>query len=202
MCPFCYVGKRKFENALSQFNHKHDINVVWKSFQLMPDVVTDPDLSTHEFLAGEKGFSVERAKEMNSYVAEMGSQVGLKYNFDKVKVANTFNAHRFLHYAKAQGKQDEAEEALFYAHFTAGENVDDFNTLEKIGEELEFDAGKLREMLDSNAYADEVKADIREAQQIGVRGVPFFVFNRKYAVSGAQDSSVFLDALEKSYSEI
>ncbi|HEY8402197.1 MAG TPA: DsbA family oxidoreductase [Cytophagaceae bacterium] len=201
MCPFCYLGKQKFDNALNHFKNKDKVEVVWKSFQLNPYLKTDTNITIHEYLAREKGFSMDRAKSLNNQVAEMGKEVGLTYNFDKMIVANTFNAHRFLHYAKDQGKQNEAEDRMFKAFFTEGKNIDDTETLLALGAELGFNKDSLSAVLANGTYTKEVNADITEAQQLGIRGVPFFVFNRKYAVSGAQDSKVFLETLEKAFEE-
>jgi len=200
MCPFCYMGKRKFEKALSEFQGKDNIEIEWKSFQLAPDMKTTGK-SIHEYLAEHKGFSLDDAMRMNNQMTQMAAKVGLTYNFDKAVVANSFNAHRFSHFAKTKGKQNEAEEKLFYAYFTDGKNIDDFNTLIQLGIDIGLDAEELRQALEKNKYAKEVTADIDEASQLGISGVPFFVFNRKYAISGAQESSTFLGALDKSYSE-
>src|SRR5699024_8083466 len=201
MCPFCYIGKRKFEAALNDFKNKDKVEVIWKSYQLSPDLKTQPEKSIHQFLAKHKGFSVEEAKQMNNQVAQMAAGEGLTFNYDDMVVANSFNAHRFAHFAKAHGKQNEAEELLFRSHFTDGKNIDDIATLVELGKELNLDANALQKSLESDDFAEDVKSDIREAMEIGVRGVPFFVFNRKYAVSGAQSSGVFLQTLEKSYEE-
>ena len=201
MCPFCYIGKRKFENALAQFPDKDKIEIVWKSFQLAPDMKTDPTKKIDQYLAEHKGMSLQDAKRMNDQVTRMAEQVGLVYNFDRSIVANSFNAHRFSHFAKQYGKQNEAEEKLFRAYFTEGKNIDDNETLIRLGEELGLDTSALKTALENGTYADDVRKDIYEAQQVGVRGVPFFVFNRKYAVSGAQQSQVFLQTLEKSFTE-
>lgn len=200
MCPFCYIGKRKFESALTQFPGKENVQIIWKSFQLSPDMKTDLNISIHQFLAKHKGFTVQEAEEVNQHVTELAKQVGLTFKFDKTVVANSFNAHRFAHFAKHHGKQNEAEERLFYSYFTEGKNIDDYSTLIKLGEEIGLDVATLKQALENNTYADDVKADIREGQQIGVRGVPFFVFDRKYAVSGAQNIPVFLETLEKTAS--
>lgn len=201
MCPFCYIGKRKFETALKQFEHNEDVEIVWKSYQLSPGMETDPTKNINQFLAEHKGISEERANQMNAYVTEMAAGVGLKYNFNKTVVANSFNAHRFAHFAKQFGKQDEAEEKLFSAYFTEGKNLDDIEVLIQLGVEIGLDSSALRAALESGKYADEVMSDIKEAEQLGVRGVPFFVFDRKYGVSGAQDSRVFLETLQKAYAE-
>jgi predicted DsbA family dithiol-disulfide isomerase len=201
MCPFCYIGKRKFEKALSSFPGKDSIEVEWKSFQLAPEMKTTPGKTIHQYLAEHKGFSLSDAKRMNDHVTDMAAKVGLIYNFDKSVVANSFNAHRFSHYAKTQGKQNEAEEKFFQAYFTAGKNIDDYNTLITLGEEIGLEPIEVRNILEKGTFAGEVTADIDEAQQLGISGVPFFVFDRKYAVSGAQESQAFTQVLTKSLEE-
>ncbi len=201
MCPFCYIGKRKFEKALNQFADKNQIELEWKSFQLSPDLKTNTEISVHEFLATHKGMSMEQAKGMNDQVTQMAAQEGLVYDFDRAVVANSFNAHRFAHYAKTQGKQDDAEELLFRAYFTDGKNIDDYETLIALGKSIGLNTAGVREALESGKFADAVHSDIREATEIGVSGVPFFVFNRKYAVSGAQPVEVFSETLKKSFEE-
>ncbi len=201
MCPFCYIGKRKFEMALEQFPNKDNVEIVWKSFQLMPDLKTQTNRNLDQFLAEEKGMPLEQAKAMNNQVVQIAKSIGLNYNFDKTIPANTFNAHRFTHFAKANGKQNEAEEILFHSYFIDGKNIDDFSTLIELGKEIGLDTNTLKTALENGSYADDVRTDIYEAQQVGVRGVPFFVFNRKQAVSGAQEPQTFLEVLEKSYTE-
>ncbi len=199
MCPFCYIGKRKFEVALAQFEHKDAVEIEWKSFLLSPEMKTDPTKNIHQFLADHKGISLDEATGMNDNVAHMAAQVGLEYNFDKTIPANSFNAHRFLHFTKQHGKQNEAEELLFKAYFTDGKNIDDAPTLMDFAEQLGLDAGALAQAMGSGEYTNEVIADIQEAQALGLQGVPFFVFDRKYGVSGAQDPATFLETLETAY---
>jgi len=201
MCPFCYIGKRKFENALAQFPHKDDIEVEWKSFQLDPTIITDPSKTVYEFLAERKGVSLERAREMNDYVTNIARQVGLEYKFDQAVVANSFDAHRFSHLAKKHGLQNEAEERLFSAYFTEGKNTADTETLVKLGTEIGLDEAEIRHTLSGDEFAEDVEHDIYEARQIGVQGVPFFVFDDKYAVSGAQEPATFLGALNQAWTE-
>lgn len=201
MCPFCYIGKRKFETAMSQFPHKDKVQLVWKSFQLAPELKTQTDKNIHQFLSEHKGMSVEQAKGMNDHVTQLARQVGLTYNFDRSIVANSFSAHRFTHFAKQHHKQNEAEEILFRSYFTDGKNIDDYQTLTALGKEIGLDTTALQTALENGSYADNVRADIHEAGQVGVRGVPFFVFNRKYAISGAQETNAFLGALQKSFDE-
>lgn len=201
MCPFCYIGKRKFETALEQFNHRSNIDIVWKSFQLAPDLKINPDKNIHQFLAEHKGISLEQATDMNNQMTQIAKQVGLQYNFDNAIPANSFNAHRFSHLAKQYGLQNEAEEHLFKAYFIEGKNIDDISTLVQLGAAIGLDVTETKTVLESNEYANDVHQDIYEAQQVGVRGVPFFVLDRKYAISGAQDSETFLQAIDKSYTE-
>lgn len=201
MCPFCYIGKRRFEKALEAFPYKNDIKIEWKSYQLSPNMKTDTNKNINQFLAEHKGISIEEAQNMNNYVTDMAAKEGLVYNFDTAIVANSSNAHRFTHFAKKQGKQIEAEEMLFKAYFTDGKNIDDYSILIDLGSTIGLEASALNAALENNDYADDVKSDISEAHAIGVRGVPFFVFNRKYAISGAQETNTFLQALEQSYSE-
>jgi predicted DsbA family dithiol-disulfide isomerase len=201
MCPFCYIGKRRFENALQELPFKDEIEVEWKSFQLNPDLQYQPGRNIHQYLAEHKGFSLEKAKELNNHVTEMAAAEGLKYDFDKAVVANSFDAHRFSHLAAKQGKGDAAEESLFKAYFTEGKNISDRDTLVQLGTEIGLDSAAVKQALEGDAYMQEVKQDIAEADAIGVRGVPFFVIDRKYAVSGAQAKEVFAQALERSYTE-
>ena len=199
MCPFCYLGKRKFEIALSQFKDTPNIEIIWKSFQLSPEMITEPGKNIHQFLAEHKGISIEQAKGFNDQITNAARQAGLVYNFDKAIPANSFKAHRFSHLAKHHGLQNESEEKLFIAYFTEGKNIDDISTLVQIGVEIGLDATEVKNVLESDQYTDEVRRDIYEAHQVGVRGVPFFVFDNKYAVSGAQESKVFLEVLEKAF---
>ncbi len=201
MCPFCYIGKRRFESALQNFEHKDEIEIEWKSFQLNPNIETDPSINIDQYLADIKGFSIDHARSLNAQVTQMAAEAGLTYNFDKAIVANSFNAHRFSHFAKSKSKGIEAEEQLFKAYFTDGKNIDDHATLIELGKQIGLDATELKQTLDSNTYADDVKHDIAQAQQLGIQGVPFFVMNNKYGVSGAQAVPVFEQTLQKAYTE-
>ncbi|GAB4033348.1 DsbA family oxidoreductase [Spirosoma gilvum] len=201
MCPFCYIGKRKFEAGLAQFGHKEDVKVVWKSFQLNPGLKTDPSKNVNQYLADIKGWSLQQAEQMNDRVTDMAREVGLEYHFDKAIVANSWDAHRLVQLAKKHGLGDAAEERLFRAYFTEGKNTSDHTTLIELGTDIGLDASEVRDMLNSKAFTDEVSHDLYEAQQLGIRGVPFFVLNRKYAVSGAQAPETFLGALETAWAE-
>lgn len=197
MCPFCYIGKRKFEQALREFPQRDNVEIEWKSFQLNPSMMTDPSRNISEFLAEHKGISIAQAKQMNDRVTAMANEVGLHYDFDKAIVANSFDAHRLTHFAKNHGVQNALEELLFKAYFTEGKNTADHETLIAIGVEAGLNSDEIRTMLASSQFTDDVNNDIYEARQVGARGVPFFVFDNTYAVSGAQPSELFLQVLNK-----
>lgn len=198
-CPFCYIGKRKFELALSRFNHLQDVTVTWHSFQLDPGLKTQPGLQVYDYLAAVKGLTREQTIGMHDHVRQAAADVGLKFNFDKVVVANSFNGHRLIQLAKAKGLAPEAEEALFRAHFTEGKNIDDSATLVQIGREIGIDESEVRSVIESDQYTTEVSEDQAMARALGIRGVPFFIFNDKFAVSGAQQPELFLQALSKAW---
>jgi len=201
MCPFCYIGKRRFEDALQQFEHQDEVEIEWKSFQLNPDMETNPTLNISRYLADVKGWTLEYAQQMNAHVTGMAAEVGLTYNFDRAVLANSFNAHRFSHLAKKYGLGDAAEEQLFKAYFTDGRNIDDNDTLAELGAQIGLNKDEVLAMLTSDLYANDVKHDIAAAQQLGIRGVPFFVMDGKYGVSGAQPVATFSQTLQKAYSE-
>ena len=201
MCPFCYIGKRRFEDALQQFAHKDEVEVEWKIFKLNPDLVTDLSITTAQYLADRKGFTIDHAHQMQNHVTQMAAEVGLDYNFDKAVVANSFDAHRFAHLAKQKGLGDEAEEALFKAYFTDTKNIADAEVLAQLGTEIGLDAEEVKQTLSTDKFATDVNHDVAESQQLGISGVPFFVMDIKYGVSGAQAVPVFLQTLEKSYNE-
>ena len=137
MCPFCYIGKRNFETALEQFEHKNELEVVWKSYQLDSRIPEEPKDSYQDYLVKNKGMSQEQVKGMLDNVTLSAKQVGLEYNFDKAVMVNSLNAHKFIQFAKTKGLGDQAEEKLFLAFFTEGKNIADIDTLVQIGKELE-----------------------------------------------------------------
>lgn len=200
-CPFCYIGKRRFEEALSVFDHSKKIEIEWKSFLLNPTLKTDPNISVYQSLADSKGWQMDYAKQVTGQVAEMAAQVGLNFNFDQAVVANSFNAHRLSHLAKQYNKGDALEEQLFKAYFTEGKNIDDAGVLTEIALSVGLDETEVKETLSTNAYTDDVNRDVYEAQTLNIRGVPFFVVDNRYAVSGAQASEVFLNTLQTAYTE-
>ncbi|MCA5006253.1 DsbA family oxidoreductase [Sphingobacterium sp. WQ 366] len=201
MCPFCYIGKRRFEKSLENSSLNDSVEIEWKSFQLNPDLQTDPSIRIDEYLALHKGMPVDQAKALNTQVTQMAAEEGLVYNFDKSVVANSFRAHVLTHFAKKYHKQDEVEELLFQSYFTDGKNIDDIEVLKNLAEKVGLNALEYEDIVAKGTLDDEVKMDINEARQMGVQGVPFFVYDRKYAVSGAQPVELFAQTLEKAFAE-
>lgn len=202
MCPFCYIGKRNYEEAMKQFADSANIELEWHSFQLDPNLPKPASkLSTYEYLAQRKGMSTEQSKAMHDNVVKMAKAAGLNYNFDKAVVANSFDAHRLIQFAKTKGLGDEAEERLFKAYFTEGKDMCDATTLMALAKDMGLDENEAKEVILGKAFTEQVNKDIAEAAQLGVNGVPFFVFDRKYAVSGAQPSESFINVLIKSFKE-
>ncbi|MGI4759717.1 MAG: DsbA family oxidoreductase [Janthinobacterium lividum] len=201
VCPFCYIGKRKFELALGEFAQRDDVQIEWKSFQLTPDFVPVPGESIHVSLAKKKGVSEAEGRRMNDHMTLIAKEVGLNYNFDNTIPANTFLAHQLIHFAAHQGQQGEMKERLFAAYYLEGQDLNALDTLASLAAEIGLDADAARQALEAGTYANEVRRDEYEAQQIQVRGVPFFVFADKYAVSGAQPSEVFAEVLGTVWAE-
>lgn len=197
VCPFCYIGKRKLESALRDLDPKTEIRLEWRSFLLDESVISDSTKSIYEHLAERKGWTIEEAKRISLQVAEMAGQEGLIYNFDHVRVANSQKAHQLIQLAKSKGKGAEAEELLFEAYFTKGLQIDQKNTLQQIGQQLGIQAAEIEDWIGSEKAQLLVKQDIQAANELGINAVPYFIFNRKVAVSGAQHLSVFKTAIEK-----
>lgn len=201
MCPFCYIGKRKFEKALDNFPHKNQIHVEWKSFLLNPDLAEDFVAGSYEYLAKAKNISMEETRQLHQHIAQQAQLQGLDFQFEKSKITSTIPAHRLLQWAKTQQKGSEMEERLFYAFFTEGKLVSDKNVLADLAAEVGLNKEAAIQMLATDAFLQEVQQDLYEAQQFQIRGVPFFIFDRKYAVSGAQETPIFAQALQKSFEE-
>ncbi|WP_027385454.1 DsbA family oxidoreductase [Chryseobacterium gregarium] len=201
MCPFCYIGKNNFEKALEQLSFKEDVEVEWKSFQLDPTLSPDETKSTFDYFREKKGFPEAQARQMMAQVTEMGKNSGIEFNFNRVLITGTFPAHKLLHLAKKHQKSSEMEETLFTAHFTEGKNVADFDTLTSLAGSIGIDKEEAGQVLNSAEFEDEVRKDIQEARDHGISGVPFFILDGKYAVSGAQPAEAFRDALMQTYDE-
>ena len=200
-CPFCFVGKRKFEKALEKFPHAEQLEIIWHSFQLEPNLVTQTDINPYEYFAKAKGITVERAKAMHSGAEMAGKEAGIDFNFDDSKVANSFKGHLMIQLSKTKNLVNEMEEALFEAQFLKGQNIDDEETLINIAKSIGFSEEEAKNALQSDELAYLVKQDMQLAAQLGINAVPFFVINDKYGISGAQQPELFLEALEKTWTE-
>ncbi|MBO0602102.1 DsbA family oxidoreductase [Sporosarcina sp. E16_3] len=201
VCPFCYIGKRRLEEALEQTGLGEKAEVVFKAFELDPNSPAVSDTLIKDSLAKKYGMSVEEAKKMTDNVVDQAKTVGLNYNFDVMTPANTFNAHRLAKLAEQEGFDKTVSESLLKAYFIDGEKIGTEDVLLRIAEEAGISRDRAKAVLDSDEFADDVRMDIAEAQQIGVKGVPFFVINRKYAISGAQPAEAFANALRQAAEE-
>jgi len=201
MCPFCYIGKKNFEQALEKLPFKDEVEVEWKSFQLDPTLDPTETKTTAEYFREKKGLPEEQAKQMTAQVVQMGKASGIDFNFEKALITNTFLAHKLLHLAKKHHKSSEMEEELFTAHFLNGENVGNIEVLVSLAQKLGIDPEEAQQTLSSEQFDYDINQDILEARNNGVSGVPFFILNGKYAVSGAQPTELFQEALTKTYNE-
>jgi len=195
VCPWCYIGKRRFEAALAEF--PHDVEYTWRSFELDPVAPRVRQDSAAEHLASKYGMSVEQAEASHQQMTALAAQEGLEYHFESAKGGNSFDAHRLMHLAGAHGKQDMAKERLMRAYFTEGVAIGDRDALVAVAADIGLDPDAARAVLDGDDYADAVRADEVLAQRIGIQGVPFFVLNRRYGVSGAQKPEILVQALEQ-----
>ncbi len=202
LCPWCYIGKREFENALSQFKQKAKVEVIWKSFELDPSAQKDYEGDMYHLLSSKYKIPVEQARQMTGNLVARAKKAGLNYNMDIARATNSFDAHRLIHLAMKYGKQETVIERLSAAYLTEGKHIGHRETLLQIGVEAGLDAAEVAKVLDSGDYAEEVRADEYEAQNIGVRGVPFFLIDKKYSISGAQPQDVFKEALDKIWDEL
>ena len=202
VCPWCYIGKRRFETALAQFEQRDDVEVVYRSFELDPSAARSSDVTNYERLAHKYGMSVEDARARSTQVADAGAQDGLRLDFEKVRPSNSFDAHRIVHLAARHGAQAEAMERLHQLYFSEGSLLSDGDALVAAAADVGVPENEARDVVDNVAMlADEVRADERLASQFGLSGVPAFVIDRKYLISGAQPAEYMLAALEQAWAE-
>jgi predicted DsbA family dithiol-disulfide isomerase len=195
VCPWCYIGKRRLESALERFEHADEVEIHWHSFQLDPSHPEGERRPVFETLAQKTGAPIAQVNAMTRQVTELAAAEGLHYELDRAVSVNAFDAHRLSHLAAAHGLGDQMHERLLRAHLGEGEAVDDPGTLVRLGAEVGVPEDEARKVLDGDAYAEAVRADAAEARRYGATGVPFFVLNRAYGVSGAQSAGTFLSAL-------
>ncbi|MFM9877308.1 MAG: DsbA family protein [Rhodoglobus sp.] len=198
-CPWCYIGKRKFEAGAAQFGG--DVEVEYHSFELAPDTPVDFDGTPVEYLAQRKGLGTAQVEQMIARVVGIAETVGLDYDYDHIHQTNTVISHELLHFAKSKGRQLEMKERLLKAYFVNGEHVGRIPDLVDIAAELGFDRAEVTEALESHRFLAGVKADVALAREYGINGVPFFVIDGKYGVSGAQDATTFANVLSQVQAE-
>ena len=203
-CPWCYVGKRRFEGALAALPQREAVSVVWHSFELDAKAPRSPTapLSYAERLAAKYGTGVAQAEERIRSMAQTAREDGLELRFDRVKPTNTFDAHRLLHFAHEHGLQDATKERLLRAYFTEGTLLGEPTELVRLGSEVGLDRAELVRLYEGDAYTAAVRADEDEARTLGIRGVPFFVVGGRYAVSGAQPAAALLGVLQQAWDEL
>ncbi|XVX20068.1 DsbA family oxidoreductase [Actinomycetota bacterium] len=201
VCPFCYIGKRHLELALERFEHRDEVEVVWHSFELDPTIEPVADATLVEKIATKYGMSLGQSEASQRGIAERAAEVGLTFNWQDARFGNTFDAHRLVHLAAGHGLADAAHERLMRAYFTEGVAVGDTAELQRLGEEIGLPADEVRELLAGDAHSDAVRADEEQARAYGITGVPFFVLDGKYGVSGAQPVELFEQALAQAWQE-
>lgn len=199
MCPFCYMGDTIFERALARFEHRDAVEVRYHSFLLAPDLSADEAFDVTTYLSQSKGVPLAQAAQMNAQVTDRGRSLGIDYRFDLAKATDTRRAHELTHFAASKGRQHEMVQRLFTAYFTEGRVVSDLDTLAALAAEIGLPADEARSAVESGDYAAAVEADLAQARSLGIRGVPFFVFDMTFAVSGAQPEEVFTQALEQAW---
>ena len=203
VCPWCSVGKRRFETAMQRFEHADQINVVWRAYELDPQAPAVREGDYAERLAQKYGMSRQQAVTANERLTATAAAEGLDFHFERARPGNTFNAHRLLHYASQAGPglQDALKERLFLAYFTEGAAIGESETLVRLATEVGLDEQECSDILAGDRYADEVRADEREALELGVTGVPFFVVDGKFGIAGAQDADTILHVLERAWAK-
>ncbi len=202
-CPWCFVGKRRLEAALERFPHAAEVEVVWRAFELDPSAPRerDPNESHAERLAKKYGMSVEQATARTAQLTETARRDGLDFDFEHIRPGNTFDAHRLVHLAEERGLQDAVKERFLRAYLTEGEAIGNPQVLQRLAVEAGLPAAEVERVLSTDAYAKEVRADEQEARELGINGVPFFVFDERLAASGAQPPEVLLGALNQAWNE-
>ena len=196
-CPWCYVGKRRFEKALAEFEGRDEVDVLWRSYELDPRAPRVQPLSAPEVLARKYRVSVEQANGMNERLKAEGRKEGLDMAPERIRMVNTFDAHRLIHHAAKEGKRSEMVERLFHAYHVDGALLSDPAVLVALAVEVGVDGAAAKQVIEGDAYSDAVRADEERAAEFGISGVPFFALDEKYGISGAQSPEVMLDALRQ-----
>lgn len=201
VCPWCYIGKRRLERALADFEHAEEVEIIWRSFQLDPTFPQGVSEPVHESMAKKMNAPPEQLRAMAEQVQQVAAQEGLRYDFAAGVMVNTFDAHRLTQLAREHGLGGVAHERLMKAQLVQGRVLNDVDTLVELAGEIGLDTERARTVLEGEEYADQVRADIDDARRLGATGVPFFVLDRALGISGAQPLEVFSAALEKAYAQ-
>jgi predicted DsbA family dithiol-disulfide isomerase len=201
VCPWCLVGKRRLEAALAQFEHRDEVELVQRSFELQPDAPAVREGSMVDYLANRYGISREEARRNHDNLAALGKTVGIDFRFDLTRGGNSFDAHRLIHYGRSLSPElgDAVLERLLTGYHSEGMPVGDREALTRAAVAAGLDGDAVRELLASDRFAAEVRADEQRGQAIGINGVPFLVLDERYGVSGAQPQELFLEALRKTW---
>jgi len=201
VCPWCAIGKRRFEAALARFEHADEVDVVWRAFELDPGAAVQREGDNLQRLAKKYGMTLQQALEANARLTAAAAGEGLDFHLEYARSGNTFDAHRLLHHARTAGPgvQDACQERFFVAYFTEGAAIGERDTLVRLASEVGLDAQECADVLAGDRYADEVRADERDARELGVTGVPFFVVDGKFGIPGAQDADTILGVLRRAW---
>ena len=195
VCPFCFIGKKKMEQAITKLNAEDKVEIIWHSFQLDPDFPKDTSVPSTKHLSEKKGYPVEQIKGMYTQLANQGKEYGIDFQFDIALSFNTLDAHRLIQWAKTVNKSNELKEEFMLAYFTNGADLSQQENILKVVSNVDLDTEKAKEILDTDAFAQEVEQDIYQSRQLGIRGVPYFLINEKEVISGAQNDKVFENVL-------
>jgi predicted DsbA family dithiol-disulfide isomerase len=202
VCPFCYIGKKRLEQALASFPHRDEVEIIWKSYQLHPQFPQDAaGIPAVEYIKNAKGLTKEETLAMMQQVQSIGKSLEIDFDFEKSLIVNTLNGHRLIHFAQEHGLGNILKERLLKAHFSEGVDVNDTNSLVNLAAEVGMDKKEVKEMLHSDRFTYEVSQDIQEGVNLGLRGVPFFVFNQKFGIAGAQPLEMFEQTLRQAYED-
>lgn len=201
VCPFCYMGKKRLETALNDFPYKSEVELVWHSFLLDPGMTAQPGVDLYDYLAERKGQTRDWAKKIHDKLENNAKADGIEFNFGKAIIANSFDAHRLIQMAKANGLGDAIEEELFKVYFTYGKNIADHTVLTEVGVAIGLKETEVKAMLNHKTYTADVVTDVQQAQSMGISGVPFFVVNNRYGISGAQPASLFAETIGTAWKE-
>ncbi len=200
-CPFCYIGKRRLEIALEQFEHKEDVKITFRSFQLDPYAKKNTGMDIHQVLSSKHGMSYEKAKQLNYQLEQQAKEIGLDYHFDTLIPTNSYDALRLSYFSEEKGKMKKMMERLMKAYLVDSLDIGDYATLAGLAGEIGLNEKEALDALADDRYSENIARDSADGLKIGIQGVPFFIINDKYSITGAQPSETFLEILQKVWKE-